>query len=111
MAKDVNSITEDTLSWERVSSEVFVPRCVECHVQTAGNTSGVSLETYEEVVGNLDLIREQALVLKSMPPEGTLTDYQQILLSDWIDAGAPREGGPMPSPTPSGAVNRVGAAE
>jgi uncharacterized membrane protein len=104
--EDLKSLTTNSVSWSRVSSEVFQARCLECHSQASGNAGGVNLETYQNAVGNLDQIREQALVLKAMPPGGeSLTSYQQTLLADWISAGAPLDGiattetPPVPEPT------------
>lgn len=88
-----------------VNAKVFQPHCIRCHDMAGGNKGDVNLETYENVIANIDDIANSALVEKSMPPRragGPLGEYEQNVLKLWIDAGAPRDArsAPVETPTP-----------
>lgn len=90
-----SSLTEGTqgieipvnVSYQMVADKVFTPSCIPCH----GNSGNVNLETYSSVFGNIERIRQVALVTKRMPraPFPPLTREQLAFLSSWIQAGAP----------------------
>ncbi|MGZ3688045.1 MAG: hypothetical protein ACXVBW_07085 [Bdellovibrionota bacterium] len=85
------------VSFASVSERVLGPRCVSCH----GNSGGLSLEGYEEVKSSLPRITQAALTDKTMPPDGSLTDQEREILSEWISAGAPERDEESPVATPS----------
>jgi len=90
------------LTWNREISRVFFRRCADCH-RTGG--SAFSLMTYAEVQPRLTQIKHQVLN-RLMPPWGAvkgfgdfrndqgLTQEEIELISDWIDADAPRGNNP-----------------
>lgn len=74
------------VSYAQVNSQIFTPQCVSCH----GNSGGVDLSTYSNVIQNLSKVQQQALTNKTMPPSGPLSASDQALLQSWISAGAPQ---------------------
>lgn len=80
------TVTAQTVSWERVSADVFQRRCALCH--SVGG-AGVNVSTYNDVLTSLSQIEDRALVRKSMPPDSPLTPYEETLLSTWIQNGTP----------------------
>lgn len=75
-----------TVTYAQVNVQVFARNCAMCH----GQSGGVNLESYDSVLQVLTRVQDEALVQKSMPPNGPLSDSDQRLLSTWIRAGAPR---------------------
>jgi len=98
------------LTYSREIARIFKKRCVECHRD--GEIGPFSMESYDDVVGWADMIRE-VVEQERMPPWGAnpehgtfsndarLTDEEKQAIFDWVDAGAPR-GDPadLPEPTP-----------
>jgi len=97
------------LTWNKEVSRVFYARCAECH-RMGG--SAFSLMTYPEVQPHLTEIKNSVLN-RRMPPWGAvkgfgdfrndqgLTQEEISLISDWIDADAPRGNNPnVLPPTP-----------
>ncbi len=87
------------LSYSAISRMVFEPKCVGCH----GDSGNIRLETYSEVVRNLDLIKKTVFVLHSMPKKASLTDEEMAYLWNWINLGAPEQaknGTSLPPPDP-----------
>ncbi|MBC7690234.1 MAG: hypothetical protein H7222_00565 [Methylotenera sp.] len=78
------------ISYAYLKERVFVPRCLGCH----GTSGGVNLETYVQVKENLGKITVAALIDKTMPKGGPLSNDEADLLKAWIKAGAPE--GPVP---------------
>ena len=77
-----------------MNAKVLSPRYLRCHSDAGGNKGDVNLETYENVIANLDDVENEALNKKTMPPRragGPLSDYEQAILKLWIEAGAPRK--------------------
>ena len=70
-----------------VNAGVFAPKCIRCHNdhRSAGD---VNLDGYENVMRNLNEIKEEALDSLDMPPRKPLADDEQKLLRTWIDQGA-----------------------
>ena len=83
---DPSTITAKTVSWQRVSTEFFQPRCAVCHGQGGAN---VNISDYSSVVQEINRIQQQVLERKNMPPDSPLTPYEQTLLSVWIQNGTP----------------------
>ena len=83
---DPSTITPQNVSWQRVSTEFFQPRCAICHGQGG---AGVDISDYNGVVQNLKKIQQEVLVKQSMPADSPLTTYEQTLLTVWIANGTP----------------------
>lgn len=111
---DEGNVTPASIDFAFVNAKVFEPRCVRCHNLAGGNKGDVNLETYENVIANLEGIESSTLVEMTMPPRragGPLGAYEQNLLKLWIAAGAPRDAQsgpienpgtePTPEPTPT----------
>lgn len=77
----------ETVSFEQVKTEVFLPKCITCH----GNSGGVNLESHSSAHKHMDAIRKATLEAKTMPkaPLSPLNDRQFELITAWIDAGGP----------------------
>ena len=90
------------LTWNRDISRVFYNRCAVCH---RPDGSAFSLMTYPEVQPRLTEIKN-AVLNRRMPPWGAvkgfgdfrndqaLTQEEIELISDWIDADAPKGNNP-----------------
>jgi uncharacterized membrane protein len=83
---DPSTISSQNVSWQRVSTEFFQPRCAVCHGQGGAN---IDVTSYDSVVRQLSKVQQQVLIRKSMPPDSPLTTYEQTLLTAWIAAGTP----------------------
>jgi uncharacterized membrane protein len=96
-----NLLKESQLSYATVSKYVFQPSCIECHNSSLHN-GGVALDSYAAVSSRLDLIKQDAIDERSMPPSGPLNGDQMNLLANWIAAGGPEVAkvADSPSPTP-----------
>lgn len=95
----------EVLSFSTVYERVLSKRCTECHSAAHGNKGKVNLETYAEVLKNIDDIKsdiEDGSMPKDRPP---LSRDERGLILRWIAAGAPEfprsEEGPTTEPTPS----------
>jgi uncharacterized membrane protein len=79
------------LNYENVQREVISPRCLKCHSDAGMNDGDINLETYENVVGSINLI-ESEIRSGSMPRPRTnpLTLVQKDLILNWIAVGAPK---------------------
>ncbi len=75
------------LSFNYVYQNVFATNCVSCH----GNSGGVRLETYSDVLANLDKIKKTVFEDHSMPKRGSLTSEQLEILGAWIEMGTPAQ--------------------
>ncbi len=87
------------LSYGLVNQKIFFSKCISCH----GNAGGINLETYSEVVKNIDLIKKAVFDEKTMPKKSSLTQEELSYLWNWIKIGAPEEaqdgsGEPKPDP-------------
>jgi len=87
---------EVELTWDELIQPIFQARCVACH----GGTAGLDLDTYEGVLtgGNLGpaIIPGQAeesllVELQRNGHPNSLAPRELEWISQWIDAGAPRE--------------------
>ena len=84
------SVDPSALNYAYVNANIFQPHCIQCHSNAAGNSGGVNLETYANVVANLNNIRDQVNT-NQMPKGGPpLTDTEKTILNDWISLGAPQ---------------------
>ena len=100
--------TSYTLGYNSLKTQIFAPKCISCH----GGAGGVTLSDYASAKSVLQLIEEQAVVERAMPPQGPLTDDERALIQAWVDAGGPEgdvagdtrtvdpETSPTPEPTP-----------
>lgn len=84
--RDASTITSQNVSWQRVSTEFFQPRCAICHGQGGAN---VDISDYNRVVRGIRRIQLEVLQRQTMPPDSPLTPYEQKLLSTWINQGTP----------------------
>ncbi len=110
-------------TWHRDIAPLVKAKCEGCHVE--GGIAPFALQTYAQVFALRDAVRA-SVELRSMPPwppDADCTDYQQVralsveqilLLSRWVEEGAP-EGDPSeapaePAPTANaGGLSRVDA--
>lgn len=73
------------LSYNLINQNVLVPKCTSCH----GNSGGVSLETYADVLKALPEIKNSVFISQTMPKKNFLTDEENRLLWNWIELGGP----------------------
>lgn len=87
----------DSVSFEMVKREVFIPKCISCHA----GTNGVDLRNYESTFAHLNSIEHSVFQTKSMPraPVTRLNKRQLEILNAWIEAGAPEIPEKTESPT------------
>jgi mono/diheme cytochrome c family protein len=83
------------IDFRLVSVAVFQPQCVDCH----GAKGGVSVETYAEVLRNLQAIKG-VVENRQMPPRSPLSQDAQNLVLQWIADGAPEVVDAAPEPRP-----------
>ena len=84
--EDPSTIVPATVSWRKVSSDVFDRRCSICHGQGG---AGINTTDYNSTVSDISRVEEVVLKRKSMPPDSELTAYETALLNDWIQNGTP----------------------
>lgn len=87
------------LSYGLLAQKVFIPKCISCH----GTSGGINLESYSEVVGNLNKIKKSVFTEKTMPKRGSLSQEEMAYLWNWIQLGAPenaQNGEPPPTSEP-----------
>jgi uncharacterized membrane protein len=77
---------------DTVQTFIFQPYCVRCHSSRGGEPHGVNLETYNNILLNLESIQTEAVVARTMPPRAPLPANLQQLLINWIANGAPLSG-------------------
>lgn len=75
------------LSYSLLNQKVFQPKCVSCH----GNSGGVNLETYSDVVKVLPDIKRSVFITLTMPKQKILTDEEKRLLWNWIQLDGPMQ--------------------
>ncbi len=95
-------------SWAAVSEAVFKPSCIKCHGSEI-QKGDVRLDSNDSAESVWKDIQFDVFEDKSMPEEGTLTDAQLSVLSDWIKKCA-SDAGDSPTPTPSPSVTPVPSA-
>ncbi len=76
----------DVIHFAQVKAQVFEISCQRCHMN-GSQKGGVSLDTHEDTLKNLDLIKE-SVGMGFMPPREPLSEAQKKLLFDWIEQGA-----------------------
>lgn len=84
--KNPNLITYDI-----VAKKVFTNSCVGCHSVAGGNKGKVNLENYENVLKNIETVRDEVSG-RDMPPRKQLSEFQINLILAWIDGGANENG-------------------
>jgi uncharacterized membrane protein len=84
---DPNSVTDGSVNYSRVSTEVFQPRCNLCH--SLGG-AGFNSSNYDAIVAMISQVQDRALNRKNMPADSPLTSYEQKVLSVWIQDGTPQ---------------------
>jgi uncharacterized membrane protein len=67
---------------------IIAEKCAGCH-KTNNTAAGVNLEDYSKIFANKSGVRQTAIVEKSMPPSGPLSNDEMTKIQCWIDAGAP----------------------
>jgi uncharacterized membrane protein len=67
---------------------IIQAKCAGCH-SGASPDAGVSLSNYSQISSNKTGVRQTAIVNKSMPPSGPLSNDEMTKIQCWIDAGAP----------------------
>lgn len=72
-------------TYATVRKAVFQRKCESCH----GKKGGVNLETYENVMANLSMVRSE-IESDSMPKEVPLSEKEKRYVLNWIRAGAPK---------------------
>ncbi len=87
--KQMNMSSEEKLklSYNVLNQKVFFPKCVSCH----GESGGVNLESYSEILKSLDLVKQSVFFTQSMPKNNFLTQEEKRLLWNWIDMDAPQQ--------------------
>ena len=80
---------EDKVYYNLINEKIFQPKCVSCH----GDSGNISLETYADIYGHIEKIKEVTITTKKMPksPYQALTNSELGLLATWIKAGAPEK--------------------
>jgi len=93
------------ISYEKDVAPILMAKCVSCHQD--GGIGPFAMKDYAVVKGFAPMIRE-ALRTDSMPPwypdtsamklkhDGSLSNEQIKTIVHWVEAGAPRAGGPDP---------------
>ncbi len=82
-----NSALLDKVSYQLINQKILIPKCLSCH----GDSGNVSLESYSEVYGHIEKIKQVSIASRKMPksPYPALTREELVLLATWIQAGAP----------------------
>lgn len=89
------------LSYAYLAQNVLTPKCVSCH----GTSGGVSLESYQAVVGHAANVKKTVFETHTMPKNGSLSEREMSVLWTWIEMGMPEQaqgGGPGDTPIPLG---------
>jgi uncharacterized membrane protein len=88
----VVEVTEADLNYANVNTKFFSLYCLSCHSSAGGNRAGINLESYANVMAQLDRVKGTVLEEGSMPPSGSppVSAGAAALLKAWIDAGAPQ---------------------
>lgn len=83
------------LSYNLLNQKIFQRKCTSCH----GNSGGINLETYSDVVKVLPDIKRSVFITQTMPKQTFLTDEEKRLLWNWIQLGGPLQAqNPMTEP-------------
>jgi mono/diheme cytochrome c family protein len=86
---------------DTIQKYLFQPYCISCHSTQGGDPHDINLETYNNILLNLDEVLAEAAVKKTMPPGHPVSPKVQQLLVNWISNGAPQSGiNPIPHPMP-----------
>lgn len=84
------------LSYAFIAQKVLAPKCINCH----GDSGRVNLESYSEVLKNLEGIKETVFIKRTMPKRGKLTQEQMAFLWNWLKMGAPENAQSGNTPVP-----------
>jgi mono/diheme cytochrome c family protein len=71
----------DEAVWRSGAFSVYARVCSSCHAP--GGSSGVDLSSYPLWQKNRDMIYQQVVVLKSMPPDRALSDEDRATIASW----------------------------
>lgn len=96
------SVMPASIDFNFVQARVFEPYCLKCHSVAGGNDGDVNLESYNNVLLNLEAIRQTTLIELSMPPKkagGPLPEFPREVLRLWLEAGAPNRQEEAEKPT------------
>ncbi len=94
-----NKALEDKVSYQLINEKILIPKCISCH----GDSGNINLESYNEVFGHLEKIKQVTISTRKMPkaPYPALTNEELELLATWIQVGAPEkplDGADQPPP-------------
>lgn len=84
-----NKALEDKVSYQLINQKIIVPKCISCH----GDSGNINLESYNEVFGHLEKIKQTTIATRKMPksPYPALSNEELELLATWIQVGAPEK--------------------
>jgi len=100
-----SAVDVSKMSYEQVRVSVIDKYCTGCHSVAGGNSGGINLESYANVVADLSKINQACFVDHTMPKNGSLAPQDAALLHAWMQAGAPEMPGGAPAPeNPGGSV-------
>lgn len=81
------------ITYQTVNAQIFQPSCLSCHSTNGGNSAGINLETYANVLKHISSVKV-VISNGTMPIGGHLSSAKKKLISDWIAAGAPQTAPP-----------------
>ncbi len=84
------------MNYSYVYTKIIEPKCTNCH----GDSGKVNLETYENIISNLETIKKTVFIEKNMPKKGSLTFEEKRMLWNWIKMGAPKDSAGQLPPEP-----------
>ncbi len=85
------------LSYSALTAKVFEPKCIGCH----GNSGNIRLETYSDIIKNINLIKKTVFAEHTMPKKGSLSYEELSYLWNWINIGAPEQAQNGSAPFPA----------
>ena len=87
---NVDCTTIDGATYDLKVQEIISENCLGCHA-TGGSAEGDGVfETYTQAKNHGEHIYEEAVLSKSMPPSGALSDSLINILHCWKEAGYPQ---------------------
>lgn len=84
-----NTALENKVSYQMINERILIPKCISCH----GDSGNINLETYDEVFGHIEKIKQVTITTRKMPksPYPALSNEELELLATWIQVGAPEK--------------------
>ena len=82
------------VSWQKVSTEVLIPRCAICHSEGG---AGINVLDYQDVFSQRSRVLGSVKPPRNrMPPGDPLTSYELTLIQAWVNLNAPYNTTPVP---------------